>query len=106
MANLGQKRGVGLQPPLAADEHHTAAALLRAVHRELEEEGCLPAIFATNGKRRRMSKEYYDFNHGLRCSACAKELIRVRQKVRMGCVPARRTRKEGDSRVLMQRWGG
>jgi hypothetical protein len=44
--HLGQERGVALQPLLAADEHNAAAALRRAVHRELEEERGLPAVLA------------------------------------------------------------
>ena len=46
--HLGQERGVALQPPLAAQEHHAAAALRRAVHRELEEERGLPAALQQN----------------------------------------------------------
>jgi hypothetical protein len=57
--HLGQERGIGLQPRLAADEHHAATALLRAVHRKLEEERGLTAVFAANGKHRRM-REYCD----------------------------------------------
>ena len=104
--HLGQERGVALQPPLAADEHHAAAALRRAVHRELEEERGLPAVLAAKQEHGVMRGPLRSATARSRRGAYANELAGARQRVvSTRCVPARGAREQDDAGVVVTPWG-